>query len=251
MQEPPKAKAETQAPPTAEKIIADYIEATGGRAARAKLRNRVIKGQMFVPVAEGRAVKQKFSRYEAPPNKTYFLLGDIDSGTADDLAWQITPKKGPRILEGAEETSILRYATFNFELHWKKLYKSIKCDGTEEIGSKTAYKVVMTPPAGKPDVRYFDKETKLLVAEVVLQTTPSGEIRIDISYDDFKEVDGIIYPHRIEQRFPTHFQIFVVESIEHNVEMPKDRFDPPDIIKVLRSKKKATDAGTASRPGRP
>ena len=231
-----------EALPTAEKVIEDYINAIGGRAAKEKFKSRRILGQRAIPAGGGRTARQPFARYEAPPGKMYFRVGDSDTGTTDGVAWEISPRApGPRILKGVERAAVLRWATFNFEQHWKELYTSLKCDGIEDLDGKMAYRIVMTPKEGRPEIRYFDAETKLLVGERLLHTTVKGEIPIAIGYDQYKEVDGVLYPHRIAQRYPRGLQVFEIESIEHDAELPKDRFELPDVIRVLieRDKKKS------------
>lgn len=234
-----------EALPSAEKVIEDYINAIGGRAAKEKFKNRRILGLMSIPAGAGRTARQPFMKCEAPPGKKYFRMGDTDSGTTGDVAWEISPRApGPRILKGVERASVLRWSTFNFELHWKELYPSLKCDGVEDLEGKKAYRIVMTPKEGRPEIRYFDAETKLLVGERLLHTTAKGEIPIAIGYDQYKEVDGILYPHQIAQRYPGGLQVFEIESIEHDAELPKERFELPDVIRVLleRDKKKSTSS---------
>lgn len=200
-----------------------------------------------------------YTTYEAEPNRNYRLwepvgLGEFDWGTDGQTAWEITPRGGPRNLEGEEKATTLRYSTFHFELEWPRLYKKIECTDVKYVEGRAYYAVTMTPHEGKPEILYFDKETKLLISREVTLASPTGPIRVAVAYRDYKEVDGLLMPHTFAQRSANADVVYTFEKITHNVDIPKERFELPDVIKVLLEKKekeKPTTEPSAPKGARP
>ena len=60
-------------------------------------------------------------------------------------------------------------------------------------------------------------------------------------------MDGILYAHRIAQRYPSGTQVFEIESIEHDSEFPTDRLELPDVIRVLVERDKKRSTGSPER----
>ena len=58
-------------------------------------------------------------------------------------------------------------------------------------------------------------------------------------------MDGILYAHQIAQRYPNGLQVFEIESIEHDAELPEDRFELPDVIRVLAERDKKQSNGSS------
>ena len=233
------ARADEAELPTGEAIIKQYIEATGGKAARKSIHNRVTKGRFEIV---GMGIEAPVTTYAAAPDKSYFLMespsmGKYESGFDGEVAWEINTMQGARIKKGEERALAVREGTFYAELHWRELYEKAECVGVESVNDRPCYKVVMTPKEGKPETRYYDKETHLLVKLTMTAPTPMGDIPVEATPGDYKEVDGILIPHRAESMVFGQKRILVSESIEHNVEMPADRFELPEGVKVLLKKK--------------
>lgn len=239
-----KQPTTTKALPSATKVMEDFLEATGGKAARKKLHNRVMTGTLaIVQKKSNTMLSGPFTTYDSEPNRNYRLweptgLGEIDWGTDGKVAWEITPAKGPRILEGAEKANTLLYSTFQFELEWPRLYKTIVCTNVKEVEGRKFFAVVMTPHEGKPETLYFDSETKLLVTREATMVSQNGEYRVAVAYGNYKSVDGVLLPHTYAQRSDTTDMIYTFEKVEHNSDIPERRFELPAVIKVLLERRK-------------
>jgi hypothetical protein len=149
----PAARAQSKPDlPTAETVLNQYVEATGGKAAYEKLKTRVATGTIEIPAAN---VKGTFKLTQAPPNKMLLIsdlgpLGELNNGTDGKDAWEVSTVQGERTLLGEEKEKILREAHFYKELLWKELYAKAECVGIEDVDGKPAYKIVLTPKSGKP-----------------------------------------------------------------------------------------------------
>ncbi len=232
--------------PKAEEILDKHLEAMGGRAAHKKLRNRVTKGTFTVP---GMISKAKMTTYAAAPQKQYVLIeadmiGKIESGTDGETVWEVNTMMGPQVKKDDERAFGLREAMFHGILDWKKVYKSAECLAVEEIDAEPCYKVVMTPKEGKPETLYYAKKTHLLVKMEFELETAMGTMSVVATPSDYKRVDGILIPHKINQEIIGLQKVeIVVESVEHNTEIPADRFKVPAAVQELVDKKAKKSEG--------
>jgi hypothetical protein len=249
-----KAEAKLELP-SGEAVLDKYIEATGGRATYEKRHNAKLTIRMEMPAM---GVKASMLMYSAMPNKLYAKtempgMGKSVTGTDGKTVWQVSDLRGPVLIEGKQRDSLLREAVFNSELHWKKLYKSVECVGTETVGDKPCYKVVMTAEDGPPRTSYFDKETGLMLKQAETLETPMGPIPSETLLEDYRNVDGILVAHRIIQKAAMQEQVMTIESAAYNVDIPKDQFSPPPEITALMQKPKEKAGGPtdAQGPGKP
>jgi hypothetical protein len=244
------AWAEDEKLPSADQVIDKYIKATGGKAAYERHRNSEVDLSFEMPSA---GMKMKMKIYEAAPNKQYVVMegpmGKSQHGTDGKVAWAYSDVQGPMIIEGQDREDFLRDAIFNRELHWKETYKKIDVVGTATVKDKPCYEVTMTPESGKGGTYYFDKDSGLLLQVDMTRGTPMGEITVSSFFEDYKEVDGIRQAHKIVQKMPMMEQVITVEKIEYNVDMPKDRFDPPPPVQKKLDAMKKEKAGKKEEKG--
>jgi hypothetical protein len=226
--------------PKAEAVFDRFIEVTGGKAAYEKLKNRVITATLEMPAMN---LKMKMTSYQAgSPDRMYVLtevpnMGSNEQGFNGEVAWDKSAMMGARIKEGGERAMFMRQATFNPELNWKKLYKEMKTLGIEDVEGKPAIKVEMTSHDGKTDVSFYDKESGLLVKLLTTFSGPAGDMQVESMVTDYKVVDGLKLAHKMKQKIGMQEVVSVFEKIEHNVDIPANKFDLPAEIKELLSKK--------------
>jgi zinc protease len=215
--------------PTAETVLNQFIEATGGKAAYEKLKNRVVTGTIEIPAAN---IKGKTKVYQAPPNKFAMVAelgpaGEVRRVSDGTKAWEVSTVGGDRELAGDEKDAFLREADFYKELHWKELNSKVECVGIEDVDGKPAYKLVLTPKSGKPTTEYYDKTSHLLVKEASTAPSPMGEVQVEEFPTDYKAVDGVLFPFKVTQKVLTQEIVLTLTEIKHNVELPDNAFKRP------------------------
>ena len=220
--------------PKAEDLIGNYIKAVGKYTKDGKpatLKSRVTKGTLIVTDF---GMEGDITDYLMPPNNyvkiEFEAFGIIERGVKGDVAWEINPMVGPRILEGAEKAERLQDAAgFTRFENWKKFYSKAETAGEGTVGDAACYKVVMTPKEGSPMTYYFDKTSGLL-----LKTEAEVEgFDVEVTLSDYKETDGVKLPHKVLTEGGEYNLEMIIESVEYNAEIPADRFDLPDEIKEL------------------
>lgn len=239
--------------PPAEVLLDRYLEATGMKAVGEKIHNRVSRGTLELV---GLGLKGSITVYVAPPNETYSVaelagIGKIEAGTHGQVAWQLSALQGPQLLEGAEKEFTLRSAIFNRELRWRELYPKAECVGVETLEGRPCYKVVLTPPQGPAETWYLDQETGLLAKTEIVLPTPMGNIPTATLLSDYREVDGLRLAFQSRTQLLTQELVTRTESVEHNVEIPPDRFNLPEPIQALLSQAPPEKPDQAAPPQAP
>ena len=185
--------------------------------------------------------------YQERPNNSFTEMEvpdmmTVQEGFVDGVAWENSSMMGPRILEGAErEIRVILFRFDAFELG--DAFSSVECTGVEEVEGEACYVVVMKAEGLEPITAYFSKETYLTVKMNMTLSTQMGDMEVDIFASEYKEVDGLLYPHRSVQNLMGQRIVTVVEKIEHNVELDEGQFDlPPEVKDLLEDADAETDS---------
>jgi hypothetical protein len=212
--------AETPLKP--EKIVAEYLNAMGGSRVLAGIQTESIAGNL-TETATGRT--GSYSLITRAPNRFYLeqLMEPDHEVTAYNgmSAWAQNPADGVRTLTGAaskEAEGSGRY--WNERLvDAKKDKLTLQWIGSEQIRGRDAYhlRVVLAPKVAR-DV-FFDTKTHLILREV------AGEERFD--YDDYRPVNGIQTPHKIEWRRGGREYSITVTRAEYNTPVDDSVFAFP------------------------
>jgi len=224
--------------PSAADILDRHVEATGGKVAYARIHNIYSKGT-FVVVGTG--IQGTLTAYEAEPGKSLSVLdipgGErIQEGTNGNVAWVLSSREGARLKEGEERAVALREATFNSKILWRRLYPRADCVGTEVVNGQTCYKVVLKPVEGRPITHYYDAKSYLLIKSVIPVKGPDGEVPSENFYSDYKEVNGILFPHGLNHRVGKEEIVVVLGKIQCNTDIAWYRFEIPKEVQDLLRK---------------
>ena len=237
--------------PKAETVLDQYVEATGGKAAYEKLKNRTISGTIEVV---GANVKGTIKMSQAAPNRLVAVtdiegVGKFTEGTNGKSAWKLSTVLGDRLLDGDEKETFLRRATFNDEILWKGVYDKVECTGIEDVAGKPAYKLVLTPKTGKPVTKFYDKASHLIVKEMTSDSSPMGDIEVESYPADYKKVNGILIPFALTQKVAGQSIELKMTEIKHNVDLPDDTFKRPASLDEAEKKKGSETAGIGRDDG--
>jgi hypothetical protein len=227
--------ASTAELPSGAEVMDKHVEKSGGKAAYDNINNRVVKLTFEMP-AQGFQMPMVIST--AKPNNVYVVgeaeaIGKIERGVSGDVAWEKNPMMGASVKKGQERVDMLRESQFDKFAYWQKVYDKVECVGIEEKNGSKSFKVILTPKDGTPQTVYFDCETYLLTRHEVTMETQMGKLPTVTLFSDFKKVDGLMIPHKIEQEIMSRQQVMTVTSVEHNVELPETIFAVPEDIKAM------------------
>lgn len=247
-QDKPSAPAGKSELPPAEQILDRYVEVTGGRSAYERLKSRVAQATISIEAAN---IKGSFTMYQMEPNLMAAESRMENLGVSREvfdgrIAWENSDLMGPRLKEGEELAVARRSATFNSEIHWRKLYKKVETVGQAEVEGRKAWKLELTPHEGRPEQQFYDQQSGLLIKSEMMLPTQFGDIPVESIVADFREVDGVKLPHKLTQRVAVQEVVITIDKIEHNVKIDRARFEPPDEIKELIAKAEKPEGDDAT-----
>jgi hypothetical protein len=233
--------------PSPESILDRYVEVTGGKQAYERRKTEIATGTLEY-AAQG--IKGTITHYEAEPDRYYAVLdipgiGKIEMGVSGGVAWENSALLGPRVKTGEEKAQAVREATMNATLKWRTLFPKVETVGVEILEGEECYKVVMTPPEGKPEVMYFQKKSGLAVKTTTVAVSQMGEVPVEVTVKNYKEFGGVLTPAKVTNKAAGQEFTITFEKVQVNPELPPDRFALPAEVRALIEKgnEKGADKG--------
>jgi zinc protease len=210
---------------TAEKVLANYIKAIGGKANIDKVKditvtsNATIQGMPLV-ITQQQKGTDKFVAIVSMNNSP--LQRVIINGNKGKME---APMQGVNKEMSAEELATQKLEADMFaQSRYDKLGVTTKVTGMEDVDGKQAYVVEATQANGQKTLHYFDKNTGLLLKDVKSLQSPQGVLTQTKNYSNYKEVSGIKVPHTVETSVGPQVIKAEVKSVEVNKGISDDTF---------------------------
>lgn len=200
---------------TAEKVIASYIDALGGakKIQEVKAVKTTMKGTV-----QGMEITM-VSTKKAPGK---MLLETVVMGSV--MQKQVTDgKEFAMVAQGQnipldagmkEEGMIESFIVPEIQLAAMNVKTTLK--GVETLDGKEAYVIEYQLPSGGKSTHYFDKASGLKVQSVKEVKTQQGTNAVPTKYDNYKEVNGVKFPHTTSVSMGPMNLKFEVSAIEVN-----------------------------------
>ena len=208
---------------TAKDIINNYISAIGGSDKIYSIvdRTTIMRGSV-------QGINITIVSYQKAPDK---IKQQIKAGSNEQLII-FDGEKGimkmageKQEITGAELEKLKFEATLTL-LTDPELYGiQLSLEGTEMVEGKDMYKIIMTLPSGIKWTQFYDVESGLKVKEQKYINSPMGLFQQEIIYDDYKEVEGILYPFKIKQSIGAQSMEFIISSIKINTDLADREFE--------------------------
>jgi len=205
--------------PALDEILNKYVQALGGATALA-VTSRVVKGTVdVVGVSRGGT----FETYTVAPDKAFSIIQPgpketIKVGYNGRIGWMQTPT-GVRTLKGAELDAVPNDSDFYRILNLKSAYAKLTLVGKSKIGYRDVYVIDMQPASGTADRLFVDAATYLPVR--------MNTMRVEIYYDDWREVEGLKMPYVITHSLQKRTMTLTVKEIKSNVPVDAKIFERP------------------------
>lgn len=232
---------------TVDEILDQHFAALGGKEKIAAVQSAKLSG------------KQQFGPQEAPfsiqwkrPNKIRieFSLQGLTGIQAYDgtTAWQVMPflgKVDPEAVTGddlkgmEEQADLIEGPMFNY----KEKGNTVELLGKEPIEGTDAWKLKVTKKNGDVTTVWLDAESMLEIKSEGKRKRGDQEFEFESSLGDYKEVEGLIFAHSIEQKpkgAPAGATI-TVEKVELGVAIDDAIFAMPAPKPEVKSDAKAEE----------
>lgn len=142
-----------------------------------------------------------------------------------ETAWQIVPgSTEPEIADEATASQIIEQADLDGPLiGWREAGHQIELVGMETLDGTEATKLKVTLNTG--DVTYYYLDADYLPIKIVAIREIQGvQAELTTTLGDYREVDGLLFPFRIEVNTPLGAQSLSFETIEINLEVDDSAF---------------------------
>jgi hypothetical protein len=209
---------------SAAKVIERHIDAIGGKDAVEKIVTTDVSGG--ITSADGRS--GTFAQRTKRPQlfSVSLSLGDFRwrAGFNGRAAWQDDAPDGPRTLYGEAASRVRAEAIYaNTRFLVPEKINRMEVTGRAQMRGHAVIVLVSITPDGMKRTLSFDAKTYLLLKDE--QETAEGvEERF---FDDYRPVDRVLEPHRIEwHRNGETFRI-AVERVTHNAPVDERAFEFP------------------------
>lgn len=215
--------------PSAESILDRYVEVTGGAGAYESRTSEVVTGTLEI-VAAGLTGQLQALVKPGLQRTTIQIsgVGLIESGVKDGVAWESNPVTGPRIVDGFAAELAIANARPGATARWREVYSAVEATAIEDVNGEAAYRVVHTLGKGGSLRGFYGVESGLL-----LKLEFSAEPPVAQLYEEYSNVDGILAPRRVVMMAAGQRTVMNFTSLESNVEIPDERFDPPESVQAL------------------
>lgn len=183
---------------TAQSVVQDYINAIGGQAKIAALKDVYTSTTM-----KSGGPSFVIQTWQKGGNKLAFDLsmnGQTMSKRLYDGTKAIETGMGgaQQDLTGSDLLDIQEQAAFCKEAAYLNGSYKIMLKTIEELNGKAAYVIEVERADGNKVTEYYDVETSLKVREVTMQEGQDGTLQAVVTdFSDYKEINGVRFPHTL------------------------------------------------------
>ena len=200
---------------SASTVINDYIKAIGGSE-----KVNAVKTLKLVYKATIQGSQLELTRKIAAPNKESNVItfgGQVFQQQVFDGEKGYVVQQGRKNELAGKELETAKSKILPFE---DMAYKTGNLDRIEPIEGKNAYVVVMDDTE-----IFYDVASGLKVKSVRIVKGPQGEVKVPSDFSDYKEVNGILIPHKLDQGMGRFTLNFVLQEVKVNEEVEDKDFE--------------------------
>ena len=226
-----------QSLPDAKELIANYGKAVGGETWKSHKSARM-KATLEM-AAQG--IRADIEAVNVFATKTFLMktdlpgMGQMMAGYDGTTAWQRDPMQGARLLTGMEAEQTAEEADPESSLRTtSNIVKSETVEKTN-MNNQDCYKVKHTWKSGRTTQDCFSVDNGLIVATIVKQTGPMGEIEVTQFLDDYKDFGGVKRASVTRMSMMGSEIKTTMNAFEWDTVKPEE-LEPPADIKALLKK---------------
>lgn len=226
---PPAAAAQT-----ADEIVKKVLDARGGVEKIKAVQSERITGRVtFAPDMEGTFVVELKRPLKMRVEITLHEQKIIRVYDGQSSGWMVNPfadSKDVQPMPAEDLKNISDESDFDGPLvDYKSKGNQIELAGKEVLDDKPVYRLKLTNKNGDLRSYFFDASSFLLLKWEGVRRTGDQEVPWESFFSDFRQVQGLKYPFRIEQGSPgTEIkQSLAAEKIEIDPQLDDSRFGKP------------------------
>ncbi len=199
---------------TAEKVLQDFLNAIGGTAKIAAIKdlqteaNMQMRGPSFgikTWQKGGNKLAVEMSMNTQVMNKQVYS----DGKGAQVAMGQTAPLEGEQLGDAKEQAMFVKeagYVSGGYKLQLKAI---------EDVNGANAYVIEVERPDGKKSTEYYDMKTSLKVREMRTGQGADGKPSTQtVEMSDYKPIGGVLFPYQttVSGVFPVPFKVIIVSA---------------------------------------
>lgn len=226
--------ASCSSPSPVDEVVASHLAARGGKERLQALRS--VRESGTVTASGGRIAKVVREIQRPGRFRLEFTTQGTTSVFANDgeKGWQVAPLQGQfepaEVPPEADAAAGVDQRDIEGPLvDWRAKGHVVELIGREKLPGGEAFHLQVTLKGGATRHDYIDVATRQIVRSDVTRLVKGRPTVLENSFSDFREVGGIVFPHRIETRVKDRPQVLriVVDTIELDPELDEARFRFP------------------------
>lgn len=181
---------------TAEKVIEDYVNAIGGTAKLAAIKD---VSTVSVMQTGGPEITLKTWQKDGKVATDMTMNGmSMSNRKYDGTNGKESGMGGARDLEGEDLNDLKEQALFCKEAAYKSGGYKLELKGIEQIGGNSAYVIGVERADGKKTTEYYDMKSSLKVREVSNVPGQDGQpVTMTTDFADYKDAGGVLFPNTV------------------------------------------------------
>ncbi|MEZ0541534.1 insulinase family protein [Fibrella arboris] len=208
---------------TAQQVIDKYIAAIGGKEALLKIQDMTM--QMSTEI-QGNAMTM--IRKSKAPNKSVMSASamgmELFKTVTDGQSVARTMRGTTSKVEGKDADQALIQGGLFPELRYTQNKVVSTLDGTEKVDGKDAFKIKNTTVNGLDWTDFYDAATGLKLQTVSTVKAPQGDVVQTVSYDNYKDVNGVKVPYTTKMPMGPMTLTLSVDKVEVNKGLADSEF---------------------------
>lgn len=209
-------------------ILERYVAACGGARALLQVRARVTRSTTNRDGA-GATTEVLYQKF---PDKVLSVqqdpgVGQSQRGYDGHTGWELSDIQGFRTLHGIELIETANQADLQGPLHLARDFPLRHWVGEKNIGGRPAVGFTLSNGALSIGTYYFDPKTGQLIAtQSTINNGAQGYMPVTMEFSDFRAVDGVVMPFRVELRNPAMHSVTTIQSVAQNQPLADSIFAP-------------------------
>jgi hypothetical protein len=221
-------------PSPVDEVVAANLAARGGKARLNGLRS--IRETGMASTSGGRVARVAREMKRPGRVRLEFSSQGTKSVFAHDgeAGWQVAPLQGqfePQAMAPEAEAAVgVDQRDIEGPLvDWREKGHTVELVGREALPTGEAFKLKVALKGGAIRFDYVDVASHQVVRSDVTRMIRGHALQLENTFSDFRKVDGLVFPHRIETRTKDRPQVvtIVVETIELDPDLDDARFRFP------------------------
>jgi zinc protease len=212
----------------AEKILHEFVEATGGEKAIANIESLISKSQLEF-VESGFILKREI--FETRANQCFIKVnspqtGDIYRGYNGKQCWE---KRQAQLREivGEEKQSFLNTSAFLRFANWQQNLAAYQYAGKTNVAGITLHRIDVKTIYGAKESWYFNADDHLLGQMEEPLDLPESSATATTSFSDYRDVNGVKLSFAQTIAMPGQTRKISFSEITANRDIDNNLFSPP------------------------